>query len=822
MKKGNITIDELLHILSNDDLCKQLLEEDNSSPFLGGTHTKQQYWKEFSRLLNSTVYIMKQTHNFHYLPLAMKILNRLYLEQMKENPFLFYENSACRNLLNLQKQYPQELENFRKFLIAINFENAQDDVGRFYHQQMKKNRILNDFELKDLLNYLMIFKNRKMPHHYLRYLFYVIFEKDHHLELKSSIYAELFRFLILDLLDQLGWKESVHVVSLQEKKPFIYQGPDIYINLEMMKPTLEGNLSYFPYLFDLFEKRYKYKSFVHNKYEEIKSKKQYTIKEILGSSYFYENFSYISVEREIVDQSLIERLRFFEDVAPSLYQQIVQDYECQILQTIKLVTPSKEPIHLVLSLDDLLEQTILLTPEVIQNQPYLQLEYQEDGRRKRTIQLLKEYEIELELFLETGEQTHKALADYYRKTILTTSLNMSNFIEEFVEVLHYSVKNTQTEKLIEEIFCKYFVEQLNENLQNHILTYSELEVILSKCNQYMLKFYEVEQSKITKYLSKDQSKWQKLNNHLNYLYHSVEYMSRSEHYENTSLQLTQVIELDGAKEIQKKVLKRKLIKSRIYMVILVILILIFSVSLFLLGRILVQYWSAKDSYGKIQQQVNQTKPVETFTPDPNRTEFPINDSIPQLDFIPLKEQNEEVIAWVRVDDTQINYPVVQGENNEFYLSHLYNKKYNISGSIFGDYRNNKDFSSQNTVLYGHNMRNGTMFGGLKKYKEEGYLDAHKYIWLITPKATYQYEVYAAYELNSLKEQYTFNFSSEESFQQYLDEIKTKSILSNNVEVTSKDHILTLSTCVEEDSVKRFVVVAKRMITYVIPNQEVSN
>lgn len=233
MKKGNTKLEQLLHILDDETLCKQLLNAEDNCSFLGDGMSKQYYLNEFERLLNSTVFIMKKTHNFSYLSITMKILTKFYLEKMKENPFQFYENAACRNLLDLSKQYPKELEPFQKFLKEIHFEEAADEVGRFYHKQMKKNRILNDFELKDLLNYLMIYKNRKMPHHYLRYLFFVIFEKDRELDLSSAMYAELFRFLILDLLGQLGWKENVHIVELEEKN-HLFIKDQIFILMKML------------------------------------------------------------------------------------------------------------------------------------------------------------------------------------------------------------------------------------------------------------------------------------------------------------------------------------------------------------------------------------------------------------------------------------------------------------------------------------------------------------------------------------------------------------------------------------------------------------
>ncbi len=814
MKKGNNTIEHLMHILSDETLCTQLLTNDDS-PFLDGTRSKKEYLDEFAHLLNSTVFIMKKTHNFHYLPLTISILNRFYLNKMKEDPFSFYENSACRGLLELLQKFPNELEPFQKFLADIHFENSKDEIGRFYHKQMEKNRILNDFELKDLLNYLMIYKNRFMPHHYFRYLFYVLFQKDHRLELSPSIHAELFRFLILDLLNQLNWKENVHVVSLGEEKPFIYQGPDIYINLDVMKTTLEENLEYLPYLFDLFEKRYKYKSFAHNKYEEIKSKKQSTIKEILGSSYFYENYSYLSIEQEIADRSLIARLRFLEDIAPTLYTKIIEDYEKQIIETVKNNVKKEEANHLVITLDELLNQTVLLAPEVIKNQNYLTMEYQEDGRKKRLVELLESYEQEI----SNPEEHHQALAHYYEEIILGMKIHISRLVDEFITLVEYPIKEPATDYLLEQIFCKSFVREINYNINNHILTHQELESILSKMNQYMEKFYEVEQKKISKYLIKEPEKWAFLNTHLSRLYHSVQYMSNAELYENSYLNLTQVLDFDEAKKVQKKIIQKKIMSQKVYMAVLIILILIFSISLFLLGRIIYQYWSANDSYEKIQNKVNQTKPIPILTPDKNRTEFPMNDSIPQVDFEPLKSENEQVIAWIRIDDTDVNYPVVQGEDNEYYLTHLYNKKYNISGSIFGDYRNNLDFSSNNMVLYGHNMKNGSMFGTLKKYKDKEYFDNHKYVWLITPKATYQYEIYAAYEFDAMHDQYEFNFDSETKFQEYLDNIKQKSIIESELEVTAKDHTLTMSTCIDGTSSSRLVLVAKRMVSYIAQNKE---
>lgn len=822
MKKGILTVEQLFHILEDESLCRQLLDRHDDCSFLNGQISKKECLQEFERLLEHAVFIMKKEHNFHYMKLIMKVLNRLYLPRIKEDPFLFYENNACIGLLDLLKEFPEQCNSFQKFLDAIHFDSHQKEVEAFYRERISKGHILNDFELKDFLDYLMIYKNHLISHAYLVAVFSILFQKSHDYRLKPIQYAELFRFLILDLLQQLSWTETVHIISLKKKQPFFFHGTHIYINLDVIGSTLEENLSYLSYLFDLFEKRYKCKSFVHNKYEEIKKKKETTIKGIIGTDFFFQTYSYLSIESEIVSQSLIDRLRFFEEIAPDFYYKLIEDYEAQIVEAINLEKKDNTFSHLILSMDTLMNQTVLLVPEVISNQPYLQLEYHLNGKRKKIVELLAQYETELELAFSTKNRNHILMITYYEKTILTYQFSLSYLIDEFISILEYEVNFPRTERLIEKIFCEHFVSIINENIRNHVLGRKDLSILLSKLNEYMLKFYEAKQKQISSYIIKDQKKWLRLNDHLTHLYAYVQYMSNSNLYENAYLNLTQVLDFNYAKEIQRNILKKKIRNQKIYVAILIIFILIFSVSLFLLGKVFWQYWSAYDSYGKIQEKHNQTKPVPILIPDSDRTEFPMNDDIPQLDFEPLKKENEEVVAWIRIDGTEINYPVVQGKDNEFYLSHLYNKKYNISGSIFGDYRNDSNFASDNLVLYGHNLRNGSMFGSLKKYQDLSYLENHKYIWLITPKASYQYEVFATYEFHALKDHYAFNFQNENSYEKYLEDIQKKAISKSNLEVSAKDHILTLSTCSENGSSKRLIVVAKRMVTYVALDNNVSS
>lgn len=787
MKKGNITINELLQILENDDLCKQLLDP-NDCPFLNGT--KSYYLKNFQQLLDASVLKLKKTMNFKYLGIALKILNQLYLQKLKQNPFSFYEMSACTDLLELLEQYPKECKEFKTFLENINFEKSRNEIGLFYQKQVKKRKPLNDYELRDFLTYFMIYKNHHIPHEYVCYIFWNLFQKDQ--KLKPIIYAEILRFLMLDLFHQLKTEETVKIDSIDDNKPFLYKEEQWYINLNVIKETLEENAHYLPYLFELVEKRYKMKSLGHNKYEEIKSKKQDTIKKIIGSTFFYEEYSYLSIESEMKYWSLIYYFRFLKEVAPQIYEQKMADYELQMKSG---GDTSEQPDTLIITQNDLLDQTVKTANEVIENEPYLKDEYDSKGNRKKIAELLDLYEQE---------------AFYCERTILESHLTIERLIEEFVSLLHYETKDNKTENLLDKIFREYFVREINLNIQTKRLAPKELEVLLSKLNQYMLKFYEIKQKEISKYIVKDQKKWLACNTHLNRLYGNVQYMTNPKLYEGSDLSLTQVLDLNEARDIRRNVLKKKIISQKVSMVVLIILILIFSVSLFLLAKTVYQYWSASNSYGKIEGKWK----LPILDPDPNQKEFPINDSIPQMDFTEVKKENEETIAWIWIDDTPINYPVVQGSDNEYYLTHLYNKKYNISGSIFGDYRNGSDFTSTNTVLYGHNLKNGTMFGSLKKYKDLEFLNNHKYVWIMTPKATYQYEIYMVYEFDASKDHYVFNFNSETSFQSYLENIEP--IVSNNLEVNLEDHILTLSTCDENEKNKRLVLIAKRLYSYLQP------
>lgn len=171
-----------------------------------------------------------------------------------------------------------------------------------------------------------------------------------------------------------------------------------------------------------------------------------------------------------------------------------------------------------------------------------------------------------------------------------------------------------------------------------------------------------------------------------------------------------------------------------------------------------------------------------------------------VDFNSLQNINSDVIGWILVEGTQINYPIVQAKNNNYYLNHSFDKKWNSLGSIFADYRSSNDFSDYNTFIYGHHTKNGSMFGELYKYMNETFLMEHPTYMLYTPSGNYIAEIFSAYIDNTTSESYNQKFNSIEEYKKYIDMIKEKSNYKTEVDVNTKeDKIITLYSCSHESN-----------------------
>ena len=183
-----------------------------------------------------------------------------------------------------------------------------------------------------------------------------------------------------------------------------------------------------------------------------------------------------------------------------------------------------------------------------------------------------------------------------------------------------------------------------------------------------------------------------------------------------------------------------------------------------------------------------------------------------IDFSELQQVNEDIAGWLRIRALDISYPVVQGEDNDYYLHRTFEKEDNFAGCLFVNCDNDRYFTDQNTIIYGHNMKNGSMFGKLKQFREEETYNKSKYFWMFTPDLIFQYRIFSAMVVNKTGLAYQ-TFYSDEDFDEWINKAFEGSEVENSgIQVTSDDHVVTLSTCTGDDST-RFVVMGKLVQIY---------
>ncbi len=179
------------------------------------------------------------------------------------------------------------------------------------------------------------------------------------------------------------------------------------------------------------------------------------------------------------------------------------------------------------------------------------------------------------------------------------------------------------------------------------------------------------------------------------------------------------------------------------------------------------------------------------------------------DYQKLLSINDETVGWLKVNNTRVNYPVVQADNNDYYLDHSFYKQSNFNGWIFMDYRNNTDNLDQNTIIYGHNLKNGMMFGTLNLLKNSSWYDNPDNLVITFNTTTKQmkWQIFSIYVINVTNDYLYVNFEYDSQFKEFVDKLRSRSIKDFGVEVSKFDKILTLSTC-QNNSKQRLVVHAK--------------
>lgn len=269
-------------------------------------------------------------------------------------------------------------------------------------------------------------------------------------------------------------------------------------------------------------------------------------------------------------------------------------------------------------------------------------------------------------------------------------------------------------------------------------------------------------------------------------------------------------------EKRKRRKKKRAAGDIISIIILIIAITVAAAAGYKLYGILMEYKKGNDEYAEIKNMAVKTRDADIETegsvPDgeENRTHKVWSAPI-EVDFHALQDINSDVVGWLYVEAIpEISYPVVQGKDNDYYLHRTYKKEDVFAGSIFIDYENSPDFSDQNTIVYGHNMKDQSMFGRLKQFKLQETLDKSPYFWILTPEGNYKYEIFSEYVAAVDGDTYTLIKGPGQGTIDYANKMRGLSLYQTYTKDFQKtDNIVTLSTCTGDTST-RFVVQGVRI------------
>lgn len=264
-------------------------------------------------------------------------------------------------------------------------------------------------------------------------------------------------------------------------------------------------------------------------------------------------------------------------------------------------------------------------------------------------------------------------------------------------------------------------------------------------------------------------------------------------------------------------------------VLIILLAVVFAVSVAGLIWRTLEYRAAEETYAEAESLVNlpDLSELEPLTPAPTPSREqdeapqesapaeetpvyvdPYADALRNMDFTALREVNDDVLGWIVIPGTVLSYPLLQGSDNDYYLNHTWRGTRSAVGAIFLEYQNSSDLSDFNTIVYGHRMRNGSMFASLKYYESQSYWAQHPCVYITDDRGSYTYEIFAAYEVSTEGETYRLGFSSDTAKQAFLDYCVAQSVIDTGITPTIYDKILTLSTCTGNGHATRWVVQAR--------------
>lgn len=269
-----------------------------------------------------------------------------------------------------------------------------------------------------------------------------------------------------------------------------------------------------------------------------------------------------------------------------------------------------------------------------------------------------------------------------------------------------------------------------------------------------------------------------------------------------------------------KVVKKRLRKDRVF---LLALLLFFSTVLIFSAFKVIEWLSDNNNTDKVIEKINNdvkvdevkdNKNTEVIDEEPTEPEkvsdyfYYITYPLINVDFESLLKTNNETVGWINVNNTNINYPFVQGIDNTYYLNHSFDKSYNSAGWVFMDYRNNKEMNNKNTILYAHGRIDKTMFGSLYKTQYPAWYQnrSNHIIRISTPSVNMSYQIFSVYKIEEESYYIQTDFTSDDVYLEFLNTIKKRSKYDFNVVLGESDKIITLSTCANDK--ERYVVHAK--------------
>ena len=268
------------------------------------------------------------------------------------------------------------------------------------------------------------------------------------------------------------------------------------------------------------------------------------------------------------------------------------------------------------------------------------------------------------------------------------------------------------------------------------------------------------------------------------------------------------------KDSKKVIKKKRVLKKWVLIVIIIGLLIVGGTNVFVLikwGNDNIDTADIIDNIGDLAVEIEDNENTENINEvDDVSSDYWYYVSFPliNVNFDELLEKNSDTVAWLNVNNTNINYPVVQASDNDYYLNHSFDNSYNEAGWVFLDYRNSSDFSGRNNIIYAHSRLDKTMFGSLSRVlKSSWYTDKSNHIIrLSTPSENTLWQIFSVYVIEEESYYITTNFNDDDSYVEFLNTIRDRSRYDFDVELSDSDKIITLSTCYSDS--ERTVVHAK--------------